>query len=188
MLFQKAKIFIIDLDTLSDPRIIKFFQLGLLNGKLLLPEPISTRESDYAIQRAKEHIEQLKLIRGLKLKIIPMPTLNDVLKIANKYRAILLTIHSELKTSTNIHPVITTAELFELFRPSYLPGTILKVKITKRGKERNEGIGYLDGGIKVVVENGGNAVGREIEVIIQGSIDTDVGQVVFAKPRFVELQ
>jgi len=38
------------------------------------------------------------------------------------------------------------------------------------------------------VENGGNAVGREIEVIIQGSIDTDVGQVVFAKPRFVELQ
>jgi uncharacterized protein YacL len=188
MLFQKLKTFIIDLDTLADPRIIKFLQLGLLNGKLLLPEPRGlTGEPDYTVQRAKEHIEQLKQIPGLKLKILAMPTINDLLTIARKHRATLITIRPELKNMTNGLTVITTAELFELFRPSYLPGTVLKVKITKRGKERNEGIGYLDGGIKVVVENGGSAVGQEIEVIIQGGIDTDVGQVIFAKPRFVEL-
>lgn len=188
MLFQKARTFIIDLDTLSDPRIIKFFQLGLLSGKLILPEPKpSVDEPSYAIERAKEHIEQLKQIRGLRLKILSIPTVNDLMNIARKYRATLITIRPELKNRTNGLLVITTGELFELFRPSFLPGTVLKVKIIKRGKERNEGIGYLDGGIKVVVENGGNAVGQEIEVVIQGGIDTDVGQVVFAKPRFVEL-
>ncbi|MGB9742314.1 MAG: TRAM domain-containing protein [candidate division WOR-3 bacterium] len=188
MLFQKAKTFIIDLNTLADPRIVRFLQLGLLNGKLLLPElKTLTGEPEYTVQRAREHIEQLKQIRGLKLKTLPMPTVKELLNIARKYGATLITIRPELKPAANGITVITTAELFELFRPSYLPGTVLKVKITKRGKERNEGIGYLDGGIKVVVENGGSAVGQEIEVIIQGGIDTDVGQVVFAKPRFVEL-
>ncbi len=188
--WKKPKTFIIDLDTLSDPRIIKFLQLGILQGKLLLPQPESRgEETDYAIQRAKEHIEQLNKINGLELKIIPdILTNQDLLNIARKHRATIITIKPELKTSANGLVVVTTTELFELFRPSYLPGTVIKVKVTKKGKERNEGIGYLEGGIKVVVENAGNAVGQELEAVVQGAINTDVGQVVFAKPRFSELQ
>ncbi len=188
--WKKPKTFIIDLDTLSDPRILKFLQLGILNGKLLIPKPEKRHaENNYAIQRAKEHIEQLKKIDGLDIKIIPNILNNqDLLNVARKQRATVITIRPELKTSADGLVVVTTTELFELFRPSYLPGTVIKVKITKRGKERNEGIGYLEGGIKVVIENAGNAVGQEMEAIVQGAINTEVGQVVFAKPRFTELQ
>lgn len=189
MLFSKPKNFIIDVDTLSDPRIVKFFQFGIVTGNLLIPEPEKqTDGSAYSVQRAREHLEQLKRIPNLKLKLLPIKTLDELIKTAQKYRATLITIRSDLKKAADGFPVITAAELYELFRPSYLPGTVLKVKISKRGKDRNEGIGYLEGGIKVVVENGGNAVGQEIEVIIQGGIDTDVGQVLFAKPKFIELQ
>ncbi|MEO0020566.1 MAG: TRAM domain-containing protein [candidate division WOR-3 bacterium] len=188
MLFRKTKAFIIDSDTLADPRVVKFLQLGLLTGRLFLPQPgIQPDESEYSLQRAKEHIEQLKRIPTLKLKILPIKSTDELMNIAQRYHATLITIRSELKHAANGFPVITTAELFELFRPAYLPGTTLRVKISKRGKERNEGIGYLEGGIKVVVENGGNSVGQEVDVIIQGGIDTDVGQVLFAKPKFIEL-
>lgn len=187
MLFFHQKTFVVDLDTLADPRVVQFFSLGLVSGRLLLPQP-SDSESGYVVQRAKENIIRVKQIPGLKLKLCPdVKTIEDLLRVAKRHRATIITIRPEIKVAANGLPVITTGEIFELFRPGYLPGTVIRVKVNKRGKEKNEGIGYLEGGIKVVVENGGNAVGQELEVVIQGGIDTDVGQVLFAKPRFVEL-
>ncbi|MGQ9707390.1 MAG: TRAM domain-containing protein [bacterium] len=187
MFFIRQKTFMLDLDTLSDQRVVKFFSLGLISGKLFLPPPPET-ESDYVAQRAKENLAQLKQIRGLKIKLCPeCRTTEGLLRKARQQRATIITIHPEIKAVADGLPVITTREVFELFRPAYLPGAVVLVKINKRGKEKNEGIGYLEGGIKVVVENAGNAVGEELEVVVQGGIDTDVGQVLFAKPRFVKL-
>jgi uncharacterized protein YacL len=187
MLFIGQKTFVLDLDTVSDPRVVQFLSLGLVSGKLLLPQLPET-ESGYVAQRAKENIARIKQIRGLKVKLCPgCRTTEDLIQTAKKNRATIITIHPEIKAIANGLPVITTGEIFEMFRPGYLPGTVIRVKVSKRGKEKNEGIGYLDGGIKVVVENAGNAVGEELEVVIQGGIDTDVGQVLFAKPKFVKV-
>ncbi|MEO0068076.1 MAG: TRAM domain-containing protein [candidate division WOR-3 bacterium] len=187
MLFPRQKTFILDIDTLADPRVVQFLSLGLVNGRLILPQPTHA-ELDYVVQRAKENLNRVKQIPGLKVKLCPeIKTVEDMLRLAKKYRATIITIRPEVKAAADGLPVITTREICELFRPSYLPGTVIRVKVSKRGKERNEGIGYLEGGIKVVVENGGNAVGQEVEVVIQGGIDTEVGQVLFAKLRFEEV-
>ena len=85
-------------------------------------------------------------------------------------------------------PVTLLDKLYELLKPVYLPGTELLIKIVKRGKEAGEGIGYLEGGIKVVVENGAGLVGKNADVVIQGALDTAVGRVVFAKPRYTEVR
>lgn len=190
MFFIRPKTFILDLDTLSDPRVVEFLRLGLVYGKVLVPEPSCAGvPNEITVQRAKENLKRLKELKGLEVRLCPdIKTAEDLLQIARRQRATIITTHNALKSAANGVTVVTTTDIFNLLRPDYLPGMVLKVKITKQGKEKGEGIGYLEGGIKVVVEDAGSAVGQEMEVVVQGCISTDVGQVVFARPRFTEVR
>lgn len=199
MFFVRPKTFVLDRDTLADPKIVQFFTLGIVTGQILVPEiapqPQGRRagrtpgeENDLVALRARENLERLKKVKGLKIKTCPgIKNITDLIQTARAKKATILTIRPDVKSAANGVTVISAAELFSLFRPSYLPGTVLRIKITKKGKERNEGIGYLEGGVKVVVENCGQDIGKEIEVVVKGALDTDVGQVIFAQPRFVTL-
>ncbi len=190
MFLLRAKTFILDLDTLADPKIVQFLSLGIVTGQLLVPKPPEPKgENDYVARRATENLERLKTIKGLKIKTREdLNSTAQLLQTARQKKATIITNRPDVKATADGITVVTTFELFNIFRPSYLPGTVLKVKITKRGKEKNEGIGYLEGGIKVVVEDCGDEVGKELEVVIKGGIDTDVGQVLFAQPRFLEVK
>jgi uncharacterized protein YacL len=103
-------------------------------------------------------------------------------------KATLLTARAELKTACDGLPAVSTADIYGLFKPAYLAGNVLRLRVTKRGKEKSEGLGYLEGGVKVVIEDGAGFMGQEIEVVIQGALETEVGQVVFARPRFAEVK
>jgi len=69
-----------------------------------------------------------------------------------------------------------------------LPGSLINVKIVKKGKDADEGIGYLEGGVKVIVDGGAKYIGQEIEVSVLGSLNTSIGKVVFGKPKYTELK
>ena len=188
MLFGPKKTYIIDYDTLADPRVSGFLALGLLCGRLLLPEPPVRGDDDHANRRARETVETLKAVDGLTLKFDDsLMTRAGLLAAQKKHKALLITTSAELKAAVGPAMAVAASDIYNLFKPQYLPGTELKIRIAKKGKEKNEGIGYLEGGIKVVVDNGAAAVGSDMEVVIQGALDTDVGRVVFAKPRFTEL-
>jgi uncharacterized protein YacL len=163
-----------------------------MQGKLLLPEPEHPSDkggNDHAKRRAWETIERLKTVPGVTIKLDKTLLEKDALLAAvRKNKATLITGDPELKAAAGAGNAVTTTEIYNLFRPTYLPGTELRVRIAKKGKEADEGIGYLEGGIKVVVTGASNAVGTEIDVVIQGGLDTDVGRVVFAKPRFAEVK
>lgn len=190
MFFIRPKTFILDLDTLSDPRVVEFLRLGLVYGKVLVPKPPEAEmPNNLTVQRAKENLQRLKELRGLEVRLCPeIKTAEDLIQIARRHRATIITTQNTLKSAADGITVVTTTDIFDLLRPNYLPGMVFKVKIAKQGKEKGEGIGYLDGGIKVVVEDAGSAVGQEIEVVVQGCIGTDVGQVVFARLRFSEVR
>ncbi len=191
MLFRKAKTFIVDFDTLADPRIAQFMALGLVNGTLLVPEPpkpAGSDDADHRTRRAWETIEALRKIKGITVKLDRKLLERDTLVAAlRRHKATLLTMVPELKAACNGLPVVVLSEIHNLFKPQFLPGAELRVKVAKKGKEKNEGIGYLDGGVKVVIANAGDIVGRDIEVVVQGTLDTSVGRVVFARPKFVEV-
>jgi uncharacterized protein YacL len=192
MLFGNKKTYVIDYETLTDPRIADFVSFGLMQGKLIAPEPEHPSDkggNDHAKRRAWETIERLKTVPGVTLKLDKALLKKDALLAAvKKHKATLITGDPDLKAAAGVENAVTTTEIYNLFRPTYLPGTELRVRIAKKGKEADEGIGYLEGGIKVVVTGASNAVGQEIEVVIQGGLDTDVGRVVFAKPRFAEVK
>lgn len=189
MLFRKPRTFVIDLDTLADVRIASFIELGLVSGRLLLPEPEAAGPDDHRARRARETIERLRRISGITVKLDPALLDRDrLIAAARRHKATLITSSPELKAACTDTPAVTYSDIYNLFKPSYLPGATLRVRIIKKGKEKDEGIGHLEGGVKVVVENAASAIGTELEVVVLGTLDTDVGQVVFAKPRFTEVR
>ncbi len=190
MLLWKTATYVLDLDTLADPRVTRFIELGLLHGRLLVPEPPSgtDTEEDHRSSRAQEAIDRLKKVKGVTVRVDRKLADRDALLAAvRRNRATLLTVSQDLKAACNGLPAVTTGEIYRLFKPLYLPGTVLSVRVSKRGKEKDEGIGYLDGGVKIVVADGARAIGKELEVVVKGSLDTDVGRVVFARSRFADV-
>jgi len=65
----------------------------------------------------------------------------------------------------------------------YLPGDRIDLKILKEGKEPAQGIGYLDDGTMVVVEEGRSYVGGELRVVVTSALQTSAGRMIFARPQ-----
>ncbi|MEO0114517.1 MAG: hypothetical protein ABIK93_03460 [candidate division WOR-3 bacterium] len=194
MLFRREKIFILDFPTLADGRIADFLQFGIIGGKFFVADPSSWAakpEGDavHLQKRAEDCVVKLKGIRGLKIKTLKgLADPKNLAKLAKQHKATILTVNPELKqTLTNI-PVILLDELYEVLKPAYLPGSEIMVKVLKKGKTIEEGIGYLDGGIKVVIEGGAKYLGKDIWVVVKGSLDTSVGRLIFAQPKYTEIQ
>lgn len=80
-------------------------------------------------------------------------------------------------------PVLNVNDLAQAVRPIYLPGDSLELKILKEGKEPSQGIGYLDDGTMVVVEEGLNHLGGELRVVVTSALQTSAGRMIFARPQ-----
>jgi len=79
-------------------------------------------------------------------------------------------------------PVLNINELANAVRLIYLPGESFTLYILQEGKEPEQGVGYLDDGTMVVVENGKQYIGSEIEVVVSKVLQTTAGRMIFAKP------
>jgi len=78
-------------------------------------------------------------------------------------------------------PVINLNEIANSLKPVFLPGELIKIKIVKAGEGQTQGVGYLDDGTMIVVEDGRQEIGNEVAVIISSMLQTSAGRMVFAK-------
>jgi len=65
----------------------------------------------------------------------------------------------------------------------YLPGESLDVQVIQEGKEVGQGVGYLDDGTMVVVEEGKNYIDRTVPVTVTKVLQTAAGRMIFARPE-----
>jgi uncharacterized protein YacL len=68
-------------------------------------------------------------------------------------------------------------------KPTFVPGDALAVRLVKQGEEPDQGVGYLDDGTMVVVENGRDQIGRTVHVHVTSTLQTTAGRLVFARPE-----
>ena len=61
------------------------------------------------------------------------------------------------------------------------PGDDLQLKIVREGKEADQGVGYLEDGTMVVVEDARRRIGERLAVTITGALQTPTGRMVFAR-------
>jgi uncharacterized protein YacL len=64
----------------------------------------------------------------------------------------------------------------------YLPGEELNVRIIQEGREVGQGVGYLDDGTMVVVQDGSDYIGMEVDVVVTKVLQTAAGRMIFARP------
>ncbi|MEM9271590.1 MAG: PIN/TRAM domain-containing protein [Cyanobacteria bacterium P01_F01_bin.143] len=191
---------ILDTSCIIDGRIESLLKTGFLEGNIIVPkfvlqelQNLADNSNDQKRIRGRRGLDILNRIQGdFPERIIIRDTNYEELDtvdaklvlLTQEINGILLTNDYNLSKVANLQGVsiLNVNDLAQSLRPLYLPGDNLDLKIIKQGKEPQQGIGYLDDGTMVVVDEGHNYVGGEIQVIVTSSLQTSAGRMIFAKP------
>ena len=77
--------------------------------------------------------------------------------------------------------VINLNELANALKLVALPGESLPIRIVKQGDQMGQGVGYLDDGTMVVVEQGRGAIGQEVSITVTSVLQTPAGRMIFGR-------
>ena len=78
-------------------------------------------------------------------------------------------------------PTLNVNELAGAIKTVVLPGESMRVEVVARGKENDQGVGYLDDGTMIVVENGKNVIGKTVNTTVTSVIQTNAGRMIFVR-------
>ena len=192
---------IVDTSCIIDGRIEELLKTGFLEGQILIPQFVLQELQNLA--DASNSQKRIRGRRGLDILnqmqeafperiVISNADYEDIdtvdaklINLSQELNATLLTNDYNLSKVANLKKVsiLNVNDLAKALRPIYLPGDNLELKILKEGKEPEQGIGYLDDGTMVVVEERSDRVGGEIQVVVTSSLQTSAGRMIFAKPQ-----
>lgn len=195
----KPGVAIVDTSVLIDGRIEGIAKTGFISGKLVVPKFVieelqKVSDSANALKRNRgrrgiEILRDLQKVQHFKLEITDAqyPDQEDVdqkiIEMAKDMGANILTVDYNLNRIAEVQGVFTLNinELANSLKPAVLPGEIIEVKVVQKGKERNQGVGYLDDGTMVVVEEGLRFMRRQIKGVVSRIFQTDAGRMIFVK-------
>jgi uncharacterized protein YacL len=191
---------VIDTSCIIDGRIEQLLKTGFLEGQILVPkfvlqelQNLADAGNDQKRLRGRRGLDILNRIQEEYPKkiVIHSKDYEDIetvdaklVSLAQEINGTLLTNDYNLSKVASLQGVqiLNINDLAQAIRPLYLPGDNLELKILKEGKEPEQGIGYLDDGTMVVVDDGDRYVGGEIQVVVTSSLQTSAGRMIFAKP------
>jgi uncharacterized protein YacL len=79
--------------------------------------------------------------------------------------------------------VINLNEISNALKTVALPGEYLTVRVVKPGDQAQQGVGYLDDGTMVVIEQGRNLIGQEVSIVVTSMLQTQAGRMIFGRPE-----
>lgn len=188
---------ILDSNVIIDGRIVALAQTGFLDGDLIVPAFI-LRElqtlSDNADagkrtrgKRGLSVLEELRALRPLRIEDWDdphLPTTDDkLIRLARETGAKLLTNDTNLAKVAKLHglDILSIHEAAVALRPQLQAGDTLTITISKGGQQQGQGVGYLEDGTMVVVEEGLKLRGKPAHVVVVNNVQTNVGRMIFAK-------
>lgn len=190
---------LLDTSVIVDGRVLEIAQAGFLDGRLLVPKFVlkelqAIADSNDALKRVRgrrglDVLHRLRDVTG-NLEIIDNDsTERDVdgklVSVARELHAQVLTTDYNLNRVARIQGVVVlnVNELSNALKPVVLPGEDMSVNIVKDGKEQNQGVGYLDDGTMIVIENGKPLIGETVGVQVTSVLQTAAGRMIFAKVK-----
>lgn len=190
---------LIDTSVIIDGRIADVAKTGFLVGTLLLPRFV-LNELQYIAdsadglrrqrgRRGMEVLAQLQKDSAVPVRISDIDVegvreVDDKLVIlARQLRCPILTNDYNLNRVAELQgvAVLNINELANSVKSVLLPGERIDVNIIQEGKEAEQGVGYLDDGTMVVVEDGRDFVGGESTVVVTKVLQTAAGRMIFAR-------
>lgn len=188
-----------DTNVLIDGRVLDILKSGFLDGDLYVPNFVlqelqNIADSSDALrrQRGRRGLEVLRQIQaefpvevGAHDKLAGPanePVDARLVKLAKSLGADLVSNDFNLNRVASIQSVkvLNVNDLALAMRPNVLPGELLEVALIREGNQYGQGVGYLDDGTMVVVENAREMIGSTVNVPVTQVIQTERGKMIFA--------
>lgn len=192
---------LLDTSVIIDGRIADIARTGFLPGSLLIPrfvlaelQYIADSSDSLRRQRGRRGMDVLSqiqkdpnaVVRISDIDVEGVREVDDKLVIlARQMRCSILTNDYNLNKIAEVQGVtiLNVNELANAVKSVLLPGEILGIRVIQEGKEINQGVGYMDDGTMVVVENGREYLNREVHVTVTKVLQTAAGRMIFARPE-----
>jgi uncharacterized protein YacL len=198
---QDEKPVLLDTSVIIDGRIADISQTGFISGTMLVPRFVLNElqhiaDSPDALRRNRgrrglDMLNRLKEESVVPVRITDMdvPEAREVddklIQLAKNLRCAILTNDYNMNRVAQLQGVIVLNinELANAVKSVLLPGETISVKIIQEGKELGQGVGYLDDGTMIVIEEGRPYIGQTIPVFVKKVLQKTEGRLVFAQPN-----
>lgn len=199
--WNEGRTILLDTSVIIDGRIADIARTGFLPGSFLIPrfvlnelQYIADSSDGLRRQRGRRGMEVLSQLQ--KEPTIPVH-INDIdvegvrevddklVILARQLKCPILTNDYNLNRVAEIQGVLVlnVNELANAVKSVLLPGETLSIRVIQDGKEQGQGVGYMDDGTMVVIENGHEYMSQEIQVTVTKVLQTAAGRMIFGRPE-----
>lgn len=189
---------LVDSSAAIDGRLAATAASGFLPGRLAVPrfvldelQGIADAADPVRRRRGRRALEALAAVQdepavGLVVLEDEVPDRVEVdaklVVLAQRHGAALLTTDTNLRRFAELQGVrcLDPSELARSLRPVLVPGEVVRITVSRQGRDVGQGVGYLEDGTMVVVSDAGDRLGDALDVVVGSSVQTSKGRMLFA--------
>ncbi len=188
---------LVDTSAIIDGRIVDVVKTGFIEGELVVPQfvldelqLIADSTDSMKRDRGQRGLEMLNAMQDSDLHVTVQPIAYEkldvdqqLIQLAKEEGAALITTDYNLNRVCQVHniKVLNVNELSDAIKLVIRQGDTLDILVTKHGKEEGQGVGYLEDGTMVVIEEGRDLVNRTVSVEVTSVLQTNSGRIIFTK-------
>jgi uncharacterized protein YacL len=196
---RPENLLLLDTSVIVDGRIADLIEANFLEGVVVVPRFVlkelhQISDSKDAVKRAKgrrglDMLSRIQRNSRIEVKIHEADVIEEsdvdakLVKLARLLEARLYTNDFNLGKLCELQkvPYVNLNALAQILKPVILPGESFSIKIAREGKEKGQGVGYLNDGTMVVVNQAQHLVGQQVDVQVLSLLQTGAGVIVFAE-------
>ena len=192
---------LLDTSAIIDGRIADISATGFIAGEMVIPRFVLDELQHIADspdvlrrnrgRRGLDMLNRMSKEAGAPITIMDVDSRDvfdvhevdgKLVQIARKLRAPIITNDYNLNKVAQLQGVrvLNVNELANAVKPVVLPNEEMAVKIIQAGKEPGHGVGYLDDGTMIVVEDGARHIDQEVDIVVTRVLQTVAGRMIFA--------
>jgi len=197
---KRSGIKVLDTNIIIDGRIYEIVRTGFIEGPMYVPgfvleelQYIADSADANRRQRGRRGLDVLRRLQedyNLEVRIHDRLIAGNkdevdsrLVRLAKVLGADIVTNDWNLNNVAKLEgvSVLNVNDLAVAMRPNILPQENLTITVAREGNQAGQGVGYLEDGTMVVVENGRAHLGETLDVVVTQLIQTERGRMVFAK-------
>jgi uncharacterized protein YacL len=193
---------VLDTSVIIDGRIADICDTRIIDTKLIVPrfvlqelQHIADSADKLKRNRGRRGLDMLKRMQSnpkveLQVHEANLSELRDTQKVDERLVVFAKAMGARVVTNDyNLNKiaqlqgvdVINLNEIANALKSVALPGEVLTVRLVKAGDQLGQGVGYLDDGTMVVVEQGRSAIGQEVAITVTSVLQTNAGRMIFGR-------
>jgi uncharacterized protein YacL len=197
-----AKPLVLDTSVIIDGRIAdvcdtRFIDTMLIVPRFVLQELQAVADSSDKLKRnrGRRGLDMLKRMQSnpkidLQMHEANLPEMREVTKVDERLVVLAKALGARVVTNDyNLNKiaqlqgveVINLNELANSLKSVALPGEVMVVRVVKAGDQPGQGVGYLEDGTMVVVEQGRPHLGQEVQITVTSVLQTPAGRMLFGR-------